>query len=51
MRRSREPGKSSLPPLPHRAHPSRLELGLPPRSTVTKNAGPKKIFHDFLIRP
>jgi hypothetical protein len=39
-------GVDKLPP--HCAHPSRLAWGLPPRSiTVTKNAGPKKIFPIF----
>jgi len=48
MRRSQEPGKSTPPHPPHRAHPSPLTWGLPRRPiTVIKNAGPKKIFHGF----
>jgi len=50
MRRSRELGKSTLPQPPHRTYPSHLAWGLPLRgvlSTVTKNAGPKKIFPIF----
>jgi len=50
MRRSQEAGKSTLPQPPHRAHPSRLAWGLPLScvlSTVSKNAGPRKIFPMF----
>ena len=49
MRRSQEPGKSTLPPPRHRAHPSRLARRLTStlRTSVTKNARTKEIFSIF----